>query len=263
MEFLAILFFLVVIWIIKQAVSGGGGSGGGSNGSYTSNTPYKRMYNATKNATKLPDPKTATGVAQGVPNCKFLLTAKQHLARDYVLIIDRSGSMGGKRWQEAEKAVSSLAPYICKFDPDGVDVILFDHKVEKVENVQTAKEVAGIFSSYKPRGSTNLSLALHTAFEAHFAGTRGATTILVVTDGSPDSQGEVQRVIRRATHSMVNDEELSVSFIQIGTDRSATKFLEYLDDDLTDVQFDIVDTVSAQVASGISFPELIARSIYD
>ena len=156
------------------------------------------------------------------------------------------------RWQEAKNAVEKLAPYVCKFDPDGIDLIFFDHDATKVDNIKSAEEVQGLFSTFRPRGSTNLAYALHLAFQAHFDGQRGATTIMCVTDGSPDSKSEVERVIRRAANSIDTDAELSVSFVQIGNDRSATQFLGHLDDTLSGVKFDIVDTITAAEAAHIS-----------
>lgn len=231
---------------------------------YGSNSRYARCYKTNPELDKLPEAASASGKAQGIPQCKFLLSAKKQLQRDYVLIVDRSGSMSTHtRWADAEKAVATLAPYICKFDPDGIDLIFFDHEVIKFDGVKDPTEVKNLFKSHQPRGSTNLALALHSAFRAHFAGERGATTILVVTDGAPDSRQEVERVIRRAAESIEVDAELSVSFIQIGTDLGAKKFLQYLDDDLKNVKFDIVDTVTAEECNNLSFAELIARSIYD
>jgi Mg-chelatase subunit ChlD len=230
-----------------------------------SHAPYKRCYSSAGGAklANLPTVTAARGESQGMPQCKFLLTAKEHLARDYVLIIDRSGSMAGRNWAQAEEAVKTLAPYICRFDPDGVDVYFFDHEHVKFGGVSSDVEVKNIFNLHPPRGTTNLAGVLHAAFEAHFAGSRGATTILVITDGCPDSKPDVERVIKNAAASIERDAELSISFIQVGEDAGATRFLTRLDDDLDDAKFDIVDTVTSQQCQQMSFNELIANSIYD
>jgi hypothetical protein len=226
-------------------------------------TLYHRNYGRTLEVEHMPKSHEARGETQGMPSCKFLLTAKKHLARDYVLIIDRSGSMAGRNWAQAEEAVKTLAPYICRFDPDGVDVYFFDHEHVKFGGIKSDVEVTNIFSLHPPRGSTNLAGVLDAAFQSHFAGSRGATTILVITDGCPDSEKEVEKVIKKGAASIERDAELSVSFIQIGDAASATKFLERLDDDLDDAKFDIVDTVTSQQCQQMSFNELIANSIYD
>lgn len=263
----ALVAVAVIAYFIFKAFCKGGSLGGGggarSDSFFSSTAPYQRKYECSSQVEDLPSSTSAAGSAQGMPSCKFLLTAKKHLSRDYVLIVDRSGSMSGRNWAQAEEAVQRIAPYICRFDPDGIDLYFFDHEYICNTNVKSPGEVTSLFQRYRPRGSTNLALALHAAFQAHFEGTRGATTILVITDGAPDSQSEVERVIKRAAGSIERDAELSVSFIQVGSDRSATKFLQHLDDDLKDAKFDIVDTVTSEQCKKMSFNELIANSIYD
>jgi len=70
-------------------------------------------------------------------------------------------------------------------------------------------------------------------------------------------------VIRDAANRIQRDEDLSVSFIQIGHDRSATKFLKHLDDDLRGCRFDIVDAETAEHMQGMSFADFITKSIVD
>ena len=106
-----------------------------------------------------------------------------------------------------------------------------------------------------------MSEVLEAAFQEHFTGKR-ETTILVITDGAPDSQSEVEDVIKKAANRLMRDEDLSVTFVQIGNDQSATKFLKKLDDDL-ECKFDIVDTVTVEEMEGMSFEALIEKSIND
>jgi len=238
----------------------------GGSVSYSSNAKYVAHYRNSRTRVPLPTVNEATGSAQGMPSCKFLLSAKAQLQRDYVLLIDRSGSMStGRRWRDACNAVKTLAPYVCKFDPDGINLFFFDHDVLRFENITNPTVVESVFEKHKPRGSTNLAKALHAALEDHFNGKRGATTILVVTDGAPDSKSEVRRILMRASNSVEELDELSISFIQIGDESGATKFLEELDDDLVNqgAKMDIVDTITSEECSRISFSELVARSIYD
>lgn len=253
------LLVALIIWLVNSFSKSSTKSS-----SFSGTNPYVAKYRGNSVRVPLPPAKEVTGASQGMPNCKFLLSAKSQLQRDYVLIIDRSGSMStGTRWREACSAVKTLAPYVCKFDPDGISIIFFDNAIEKFDNITSSVQVEKLFESYKPRGSTNLALALHEAFDDHFSGSRGATTILVVTDGAPDSKTEVERILRRAANSVEHLDELSVSFIQIGDDAGASKFLEHLDDTLENVKFDIVDTISSDECRKITFSELVARSIYD
>jgi hypothetical protein len=84
----------------------------------------------------------------------------------------------------------------------------------------------------------------------------------VITDGSPDSERDVINCIQSASNRLNRDEELSITFIQIGNDSGATRFLKKLDDDLK-CKFDIVDTVTTSQFNGMSFEQLIDKSIND
>jgi hypothetical protein len=57
-------------------------------------------------------------------------------------------------------------------------------------------------------------------------GSRRPETILVITDGEPSDKAEVEKVIINATKKyMQRDEDLSITFIQIGNDVAATAWL--------------------------------------
>ena len=84
----------------------------------------------------------------------------------------------------------------------------------------------------------------------------------MITDGSPDSEKDVIHEIQGAANRIHRDADLSVTFIQIGNDGGASRFLKKLDDDLR-CKFDIVDTVSCEQFNGMSFEQLIDKSIND
>jgi len=67
----------------------------------------------------------------------------------------------------------------------------------------------------------------------------------------------------RATERVTCDEELSVSFIQIGSDRQAHDFLKELDSHLDGARYDIVDEITMEQMGKLSFEELIEKSIQD
>jgi hypothetical protein len=66
-----------------------------------------------------------------------------------------------------------------------------------------------------------------------------------------------------ATQNMRSDEELSVSFIQIGSDSGARDFLKFLDDGLKSAKFDIVDALTSDEMYGMSFLDLVTKSVLD
>ena len=74
------------------------------------------------------------------------------LNRDYTIIVDKSGSMDGKRWREAEEAVKLIAPRVCQFDADGISLYFFSNHFSKFENVKTAEDVMKLFKQNRPDG---------------------------------------------------------------------------------------------------------------
>ena len=196
--------------------------------------------------------------------------------RDYTLILDKSGSMstrdqlGGKsRWQAAQESTVALASKCEEFDPDGITVYTFSSKFRRYENV-TAAKVEQIFRENEPVGGTNLTAVLQDAINNYFqrrsqVRTKAGETILVVTDGEPDDRKSVFEVIIQATKQLQSDEELAISFIQVGSDPQARQFLKALDEQLMSVgaKFDIVDTVTISEMEDMTLSEVLLNAIAD
>lgn len=197
--------------------------------------------------------------------------------RDYTLILDKSGSMstpdqpgGRSRWQEAQESTLALARKCEQFDPDGITVYMFSSRFKRYDDVTSAK-VEQLFMENDPVGTTNLAAVLNDAIKSYFQRkSSGQTkpageTILVVTDGEPDDRRAVMETIIAGTQQMERDEELAISFIQVGTDSGATKFLNALDDQLQSVgaKFDICDTVTMNDMADMSLVEVLMSAIED
>lgn len=197
--------------------------------------------------------------------------------RDYTLIIDKSGSMstpdqpgGRSRWEAAQESTLALARKCEQFDPDGITLYLFSGRFKRFDNV-TSSKVSQIFQENDPSGTTDLASVLKDAtdryFESKAAGETkpNGETILVVTDGEPDDRKAVMRVIIEASRRMDTDEELAISFIQVGTDQMATRFLKVLDDELqgAGAKFDICDTVTLDDMEGMTLKEVLLNAISD
>jgi len=197
--------------------------------------------------------------------------------RDYTLIIDKSGSMatpdqkgGRSRWTVAQESTLALASKCEQFDPDGITIYVFSGRFKRYENV-TASKVAQIFQENDPSGTTDLAAVLKHATDDYFQRKAGGKTkpngetILVVTDGEPDDRKAVMRVIIEASRRMDQDEELAISFIQVGTDQQATRFLKVLDDDLqgAGAKFDICDTITMEDMEDMSLSEVLLNAIND
>jgi uncharacterized protein with von Willebrand factor type A (vWA) domain len=197
--------------------------------------------------------------------------------RDYTLIIDKSGSMstkdkpgGASRWQIMQESALALASKCEELDPDGITVYLFSGKFKRYNNV-TSAQVSTIFQENDPSGRTDLAAVLTDAVSNYFqrkaAGQVPANgeLILVVTDGEPDDRKAVMQVILDTTQKLDRDEELAISFIQVGMDEAATKFLKILDDDLgrAGAKFDIVDTITMNEMEDLTLKEVLLSAIND
>ena len=196
--------------------------------------------------------------------------------RDYTLIIDKSGSMSNtdrgtnkSRWEVVKESTLALARKCDQLDPDGITVYLFSGKFKRYDNVSAAK-VEQIFQENDPMGGTNLTAVLQDAvnnfFQRKKAGkVQAGETILIVTDGEPDDRRSVFEVIIEATKRMDSDTELALSFIQVGSDNSATDFLKALDDKLEGVgaKFDIVDTITLSDMEDMTLAEVLLSAIND
>ncbi|MDZ8054200.1 MAG: vWA domain-containing protein [Aulosira sp. ZfuVER01] len=197
--------------------------------------------------------------------------------RDYTLIIDKSGSMatpdqkgGRSRWVAAQESTLALASKCEQFDPDGITIYVFSGKFKRYENVTSAK-VSQIFRENDPSGTTDLAAVLKHATDDYFQRKAAkktkpnGETILVVTDGEPDDRKAVMRVIIEASRHMDRDEELAISFIQVGTDAQATRFLKVLDDELQSAgaKFDICDTITMEEMEDMSLSEVLLNAIND
>ncbi len=197
--------------------------------------------------------------------------------RDYTLIIDKSGSMitkdqagGRSRWDIMKESTFALASKCEELDPDGITVYTFSSRFKRYDGV-TAAKVMQIFEENEPGGTTNLAGVLQDALNHYFQRkASGKTelkgeTILVATDGEPDDRKAVMKVIIEASRQLDQDEEIAISFIQVGSAPEATKFLKVLDDELqgAGAKFDIVDTITMEDMADMTLKEVLLNAIHD
>lgn len=175
---------------------------------------------------------------------------KEALVRQYVIIVDRSGSMSSPdpnsrntRWDSAEKAVENMIDTIFKYDVDHtVPLYIFDHEVLFLGEVTKSSQVKAVFKEYKPRGTTDLAKALDEALGTYVGTKRPnyevvpGTTFIVLLDGGADDEQAVYSKLKYyadpANGFVINHTQIAISFIQIGDDSGATAFLKRLDDNI-------------------------------
>ncbi|MEB3275138.1 MAG: VWA domain-containing protein [Prochlorothrix sp.] len=197
--------------------------------------------------------------------------------RDYTLIIDMSGSMstadqpgGLTRWAAAQESTLALARKCEQLDPDGITVYVFSTRFQRYDNV-TSDKVTQVFAENRPGGLTNLAPPLQHALQGYLSRRsevgydKSGETILVITDGQPSDQEAVIDVIIRATQALDRDEEVGISFIQVGDDLQALRFLKTLDDQLLTIgaKFDICDTILMDEMADMSLAEVLINAIED
>lgn len=177
--------------------------------------------------------------------------------RDYVLIMDKSGSMeetdcagGQSRWNAMRESTEQLARKIEQFDADGFTAIPFASNFKSYENCK-ANSVSQIFTENSPGGGTVLAPVLEHSFADYLKRKAAGKTkangemLIVVTDGAPVDESAVAQTIINFANKLENgDGEYGIQFLQIGRDAKAAQFLKKLDDDLVKqgAKWDIVDT---------------------
>jgi hypothetical protein len=203
------------------------------------------------------------------------------LGRDYVVLIDRSGSMTQEdvynsatqkyesRWRAAAEGMMALVAKVIELDPDGVDVCLFSKEHEFFHVTQT-NQIGAIFYENEPLTTTNLSRPFELVLNEHFSlrqqGRRPkGTTIIVVTDGRPDNPARVTELLLNAANHCQHDKELGISFIQLGRDPGAQRYLTFLDDHLTGegARYDIVDTKTWEKVEQLGFKKILLDALND
>ncbi len=174
------------------------------------------------------------------------------------------------RWSVIEDCTLALARQCEEFDLNGLTVYFFSHYFKRYRNV-TASKVQQIFQENEPQGGTNLSSVLQDAINNYFQRKadgqtkQNGETILVITDGEPDEKMSVVDVIIKASQRIERDEELAISFIQIGAEPKVTRFLKSLDNQLKNVgaKFEIVDTVTVEEMKNMSLKDVLLNAIVD
>lgn len=188
---------------------------------------------------------------------------------DFIVVVDASGSMAEPvkagnartRWEAVQESAMTFARDVAQLDADGIDVVIFSGAgIDSQEGV-TPDNIREVFAKRNPRGGTPLAEALGSALT--LAGKSDKKDFIVVfTDGVPDDKHAAAKVIIEAANKQETDDALTILFIQVGDDVSATSYLKSLDDDLSGAKFDIVDAKT--VAEADAFPsttDLIVAAI--
>lgn len=193
-----------------------------------------------------------------------------------IVLLDASGSMmepakannpnGPTRWDYVQESTMGIVRQMDKIDADGIDLVIFrgnDASNIVTHNNVTASKLSEIFKTTNPGSRTPTAEALKIGFDLAAAGGKKAF-LFAITDGEPNDQAAVARVITEQANKQETDDQCTVLFLQAGDDAGATKFLKNLDDNLKGAKFDIVDVKTVEEADNYSSAvDLIMEAIAD
>jgi len=194
--------------------------------------------------------------------------------RDYVLVIDRSGSMAEpvskknpqSKWSAMQETAMAVARKCAEFDDDGIDLYTFNTSFKKFDNT-TPEKVADIFAHVGPNGGTDFVPVLKAVIDVHFSRANKPTTIFVVTDGCPSDgvsgQRDLAKLIINTAARLESGDELGIEFLQVGDDPAARDFLKKLDEGLESAgaKFDIVNTKTCDELADLSIEDVLLAAV--
>jgi Mg-chelatase subunit ChlD len=183
------------------------------------------------------------------------LSDDQMKAIDFIALFDHSGSMsrdskrmkGKTRWEELQEDAESLCRQAAKFDDDGITVIAFSNAVRVFDGVKI-DAVEKLFQEVTPNGSTNLTDAVKAAIEKASTSAKHCV-ILAFTDGVPDDPSGVFAAINEAGGKLGRP-KIGFTFVQVGEEDSAKKFLDSINNNLTVDVVGVVPTGTVGLSLG-------------
>ncbi|RPA78461.1 hypothetical protein BJ508DRAFT_416554 [Ascobolus immersus RN42] len=193
---------------------------------------------------------------------------------DIAVLVDDSGSMAGRRWEEARKAITTLAPFLAQFDQDGLDLYFLNARPSWASSrkLKDPNVVDNTFDDVSPSGRTPLGDRIDDILDPYLKEYKdkvmtaklmrkevemNSLFLLVITDGKEEghkirTEDAIVKVARELDKLKAPPRQIGIQFLQIGQVEEATEFLEKLDDNLENKHKirDMVDTVTYRDAMG-------------
>ena len=181
---------------------------------------------------------------------------------DTVFLIDDSPSMRGEKWGLVQKILDYSIVVAARYDPDGVDIHFMNNIKANQDSVKDSKFATSLHHGIELRGNTptldRLSRHLRGYYQrfkdAKFSPDFKGYNLIVLTDGEPNPEDDDEsdmsdqddarnhkpafKLIRKRIVDMAKklDEvdaerkQVGIQFCQVGNDKDATEFFQYLDD---------------------------------
>lgn len=176
---------------------------------------------------------------------------------DTAFLINDSGSVNGKWWNDTRAALEAIVPICTEQDQDGVDIHFLNSKNGQ-NNVTTKEAVLKIFNSVEPNDNTPTGKRLREILEPYVASVEKSEepvkplNLIVITDGrSTDEEEEnnlvqvIVEIAKRLDKRKASLTQLGIQFLQVGDDEDATNTLRKLDNDLKG-KYEIRDMVDTE-----------------
>ncbi len=183
---------------------------------------------------------------------------------DVIVFIDASNSMKvgdcdqgrSTRWQWCREQTTALRNTLGKSMNGHLKIVAFSDNFKVYPNVEM-DSIPSFFAEHKPSGNTDTTRAIKSQLSQYFASRKADKTtrpllIAMITDGLPDRPQSLSDVIVQATQQMEDPKEIAITFLQVGIDSKATKYLQELDECLISrkARYDIVTTKTYDQLSG-------------
>lgn len=154
------------------------------------------------------------------------------------------------RWQWVAAHALDFANQISPVKPEGFRLILFNQWRDIHDGVAPA-QVPKIFYNTKVGGDTLLAQFLGEQLLQYIGKRKAAAgktrvkplAVAVLTDGLPDDKNNLSEIIIHTTKQISSRDDVTITFLQVGTSNKGESFLADLDNNLTarGARFDIVD----------------------
>ena len=181
---------------------------------------------------------------------------------DTVFLIDDSPSMRGEKWELVQKILDYSIVMAARYDPDGIDIHFMNNIKANQNSIKDSKFATTLHHGIELRGNTptldRLSRHLGGYYQrfkaADFSTDFKGYNLIVLTDGEPNPEEEDEsdmsdqddarnhkpafKLIRKRIVEMAKKldkvdaerKQVGIQFCQIGNDKDATEFFQYLDD---------------------------------
>jgi Mg-chelatase subunit ChlD len=182
------------------------------------------------------------------------------------VVIDRSGSMGGDRIENARKSALAL---VDKLRPqDNISIVVFDHAVEVLltqESATNKHKIRQVINSIDVRGSTDLNSGLIKGYElvAEKYNEKGNNKVLLLTDVLTNTgEVDVEAIVKNAKNYS-KDHQIGITLVAIGVEinealgrqiaQSGKHSFHYVNDseDIKKIFVDEVESIFSTIAKEV------------